>query len=339
LTLTFSLPSTPTAIRAGFQIEAIDATTNDPYGTLSAGSDSRDAFNTVGVLTHDGAKNFTVNGANKTVSWTFDWTAPATGTNNVQFFYVVNATNGDNSNSGDNVYSDSKTVSGPSSGASVQLRAKVFLNNMTSYIITEPNFPTSDPYQVANAFNGAFTPVGNPTAATTSSTVLTSNSIVDWMFLELRSGASGSTNVVQTRAALIQDDGDMVAADGVSPVSFSVPSGNYYIAVRHRNHLGFRTNSPIALSSTPTIIDFTNNSVTLYGSSPLLAIAANTYAMIGGDSNSDGSIDAFDTILWEGQNGLFDDYANNADYNLDGSVDAFDSIIWELNNGKFQELD
>lgn len=23
----------------------------------------------------------------------------------------------------------------------------------------------------------------------------------------------------------------------------------------------------------------------------------------------------------------------------DGSVDAFDSILWELNNGKYQELD
>ena len=61
--------------------------------------------------------------------------------------------------------------------------------------------------------------------------------------------------------------------------------------------------------------------------------------MNGGDANSDGSIDAFDTISWEVQNGLFDDYNNNADYNLDGSVDAFDTIIWELNNGKYQELD
>jgi hypothetical protein len=63
------------------------------------------------------------------------------------------------------------------------------------------------------------------------------------------------------------------------------------------------------------------------------------YAMLGGDANSDGSIDAFDTIDWELQNGLFDDYTNNADYNLDGSVDAFDTIYWEINNGTFQDLD
>jgi hypothetical protein len=60
--------------------------------------------------------------------------------------------------------------------------------------------------------------------------------------------------------------------------------------------------------------------------------------MVASDANSDGSIDAFDTIDWEMENGLFDDYENNADYNMDGSVDAFDTILWELNNGKFEEF-
>jgi hypothetical protein len=127
--------------------------------------------------------------------------------------------------------------------------------------------------------------------------------------------------------------------DGVSPVKFvGATPGNYYVTIRHRNSLGFRTNSTIALSGTATNLDFTSSSA-LYGATPLYQVSSNLFVMNAGDSNADGSIDAFDTILWEQQNGLFDDYSKNADYNLDGSVDAFDTIIWELNNGKFQELD
>ncbi len=219
-------------------------------------------------------------------------------------------------------------------------RAKISLNNMTGDLVNLANFPISDPYATA-AFSTEFTHVNNPILATTTPLVLAaatgSNAIVDWVFLELRTGVSGSTSVVYTKSALLQMDGDIVdAKDGISPVRFSdAPAGDYYIAVRHRNHLGFRTANTYPLSSLVTSLDCSNNSVALFGATPVNT----SYAMNGGDSNFDGSIDAFDTILWENQNGLFDDYTKNADYNMDGSVDAFDSIVWELNNGKFQELD
>ena len=60
--------------------------------------------------------------------------------------------------------------------------------------------------------------------------------------------------------------------------------------------------------------------------------------MHGGDANSDGSVDAIDSVIWGTQNGLFDDYNLNADYNTDGSVDSIDSIIWENANGLYEEL-
>ncbi len=65
-----------------------------------------------------------------------------------------------------------------------------------------------------------------------------SDAIVDWVFLELRAAANRA-QVVATRSALLQRDGDVVDVDGVSPVTFHAPSGQYYaVAVRHRNHLG-----------------------------------------------------------------------------------------------------
>jgi extracellular elastinolytic metalloproteinase len=229
------------------------------------------------------------------------------------------------------------------------LTAKVFLNHidpqmvqMSEYLPSLSNFPTSDPYRQA-PLNTNFVHVNNNQTVSASLTALSvtgNNAIVDWVFLELRSGVSGATSVVSTRAALLQRDGDIVDMDGVSPVKFSgAAAGSYFVTVRHRNHLGFRTSNVFMLSNTPTVLDFTNNSTALNGSTPLQFIASSSWAMQAGDANADGSIDALDTILWEQQNGLFDDYNNSGDYNLDGSVDALDSILWELNNGKFQELD
>lgn len=232
--------------------------------------------------------------------------------------------------------------------AQVTLTLKGYFENvngglMSEYLTTLPNFPMSDPYSIF-PLNLNFMHVANGVTQTTTAQVLSENDgngddIVDWVFLELRNGISSSSTVVHTQAALIQRDGDIVnASNGYSEVEFpnAVP-GSYFVTFRHRNHLGCRTLNTIPMDANTAPIDFTNNSVPLYGSFPTTTVG-NVQALNGGDSNSDGSIDAFDTIVWELQNGLFDDYDNNADYNHDGSVDAFDSITWELNNGKFQEL-
>ncbi len=229
------------------------------------------------------------------------------------------------------------------------LTAKVFLNHvntglMSDYLPTLSNFPSSDPYS-ATPLSASFVHVNNGATQTTTPTVLsandnTGNDITDWVFLELRDGASGSTSVVYTQAALLQRDGDIVSAsNGTSVVEFpNAPAGSYYVTIRHRNHIGFRTANKIAMTGRTAALNFTNGSVMLHGAYPTGPVN-NVEALNGGDSNSDGSIDAFDTIIWEQQNGLFDDYNNNSDYNMDGSVDAFDTIIWEINNGKYQELD
>ena len=87
---------------------------------------------------------------------------------------------------------------------------------------------------------------------------------MDWVFVELRD-ATDIRIVVATRAALLQRDGDVVDLDGVSLLAFSssLPA-QYAVAIRHRNHLGAMTATPIALSATGTVIDFTNLATPLY---------------------------------------------------------------------------
>ena len=234
-------------------------------------------------------------------------------------------------------------------GISGAIKAKVFLSNvnqstllMDDYLKTLTSFPTVDPY-TTSPLNSKFSHVNNPKLATASPVTLSqtgSNAIVDWVFMELRDGTPGSTNVVGSATGLLQADGDIVDMDGFSPVTFpNTPLGDYYLAIRHRNHLGFRTMNKVPFKLNPTTINFTNNSVSVYGASALNVLSTSLAAMQSGDANSDGSIDSIDTITWGSQNGLFDDYLLNADYNLDGSVDSIDSVVWEFFNGKYQELE
>jgi len=84
------------------------------------------------------------------------------------------------------------------------------------------------------------------------------NAVVDWVFLELRNAAN-DTQVVSTRAALLQRDGDIVDVDGMSSVIFHVDAGkSYYITVRHRNHLGVQLGEPVFFQYCEAVpVDFT----------------------------------------------------------------------------------
>jgi SprB repeat len=125
--------------------------------------------------------------------------------------------------------------------------------------------PSIEPYSAA-PFNTAFTHIGGG-AETVSSAVLAAagtNAIVDWVFVEIRSAANPA-NVVATKAALLQRDGDVVsAADGTSALNIMIPNDNYFIAISHRNHLGVMTAAALPLSSANTTIDFTNTATAIY---------------------------------------------------------------------------
>ncbi|MFK7978667.1 MAG: hypothetical protein AB8G86_01680 [Saprospiraceae bacterium] len=94
------------------------------------------------------------------------------------------------------------------------------------------------------------------------------NAVVDWVFVEIRDG-SKLDSIVTTRAALLQRDGDVrdhrvfddprkMDADGYAYLTFdSTLAGDYYVSVRHRNHLGVMTNDAGLFSPIVTKVDFT----------------------------------------------------------------------------------
>lgn len=104
-------------------------------------------------------------------------------------------------------------------------------------------------------------------ATTTTAAVLAvtgNNAIVDWVLVELRSAIAPS-QILEARAALVQRDGDIVAVDGTSPVGFCQASGSYYVAVRHRNHLGVMSAQPIVLGAVATALDLSLPATATWG--------------------------------------------------------------------------
>jgi hypothetical protein len=157
--------------------------------------------------------------------------------------------------------------------------------------------------------------------------------VVDWVLVELRTDTSAASKVA-TRAGFIKRDGSIVDLDGVSPVAFvNLAAGNYYVVVRHRNHLAIMSASAVALSASSSLYNFMTSQSQAYGTNPMKQLGTGIFGMIGGDGNGDGGVDAIDrNAVWRPGNGTAG-YLQ-ADFNLDGGADAIDrNTIWRPNNG------
>ncbi|WP_299438617.1 hypothetical protein [uncultured Aquimarina sp.] len=167
-----------------------------------------------------------------------------------------------------------------------------------------------------------------------------SNSTVDWIWVELRD-ATDPTVVIAGQSGILQRDGDIVdvADDLVTPLTFDVPVGDYYVVIKHRNHLGIMTAAAISLSPTTTTIDFTDatNQITYGGNAQTTyGMPSDILAMWAGDTNGDGKINLIgssndantirDTILNDPINQAIQFYGfnvtgyNDADVNLTGGT-------------------
>jgi hypothetical protein len=115
--------------------------------------------------------------------------------------------------------------------------------------------------------------------------------VVDWILLELRTSPSASTKV-ETQVAFLLKNGSIVDIDGSSDVAFyDAVAGNYYIVIRHRNHLAVMTRGAISLSITSPLYNFTTAQTQAYGEAPMKDLnGSGVFAMYGGDVNRNGVV-------------------------------------------------
>jgi hypothetical protein len=147
-------------------------------------------------------------------------------------------------------------------------------NRMRDDLRTAAVLPASEPY-TALGFTQA-SDGGGETLIPSALTTTGDNAIVDWVLVELRDAVTPST-IVATRAALLQRDGDVVDINGVSSIALLAPAGSYYVAARHRNHLGCMVSQAAGLStSLLTGVDFTDPLLPTYGTEARHTIGGTT---------------------------------------------------------------
>jgi len=215
---------------------------------------------------------------------------------------------------------------------------------MDDNLRTLPSFPLTEPFTIIN--ENLILGGGEVTTEEVLS-YTGENAIVDWILVELRDGENPS-EIIQTQAALIQRDGDIVSAsDGTTNLIFQDHSTNFnsiFIAIKHRNHFGIRNLEPVVISNESLTIsfDFSDPSLSLYGGDFAMENMFGVRLMISGDANRDGQINAVDkNSYWQVENGNPFDYLNTkTDFNLDGAINPVDkNSYWQINNSKIQQLD
>lgn len=124
----------------------------------------------------------------------------------------------------------------------------------------------------------------------------------------------------------------------------NITDGDYYIAIRQRNHLVVRTVDPFNFSAdNTTIIDISDPEspyyAQTYGFEPLWPEPDGKFSLRAGDANGDGVVNASgDFVRWRNANGSTPDSPNwdiGADFNADEVINASgDFVLWRNNNGR-----
>ncbi len=90
----------------GFEVTAEDNSQNKVGNIIITNTTETQTRNSGTSITHTGSGT----SGSGSKSWSFDWTAPSSGTGDVTFYGAFNATNGNNQPTGDEIFTSSLTV-------------------------------------------------------------------------------------------------------------------------------------------------------------------------------------------------------------------------------------
>lgn len=110
--------------------------------------------------------------------------------------------------------------------------------------------------------------------------------IVDWVWVELRA-ANDNTKIVNAKSALLQRQGLIVGLNGVSNLEMNASPTNYYVVIKHRNHLGAMSANPIALNENEELVDFIDSGFATFGNNARVQLASGNMALWAGNANGD----------------------------------------------------
>lgn len=151
-------------------------------------------------------------------------------------------------------------------------------------------------------------------------------SITDTITIELHPASNPSIVSAQVKTILYKNSN--------ASCMMHVNNGNYYIVIKHRNHIETWSANPVAFNGTFAFHDFTWSASQAYGNN-LVEIEPGYFALYSGDLNADENVDLLDLGVIENDinNFAFGYYAS--DMNGDGNVDLLDMPVTEDNINGF----
>ncbi|MBN1633245.1 MAG: hypothetical protein JW917_03680 [Ignavibacteria bacterium] len=122
-----------------------------------------------------------------------------------------------------------------------------------------------------------------------------------------------------------------LSSSGTATLSFgNAANGNYYIVVKHRNHIETWSSNAMPFATGQTVnYDFTTAQTKAYGGK--MKQVGSAWVLYGGDANADGFIDPADYELYKPEFGK--DGYRSCDFNGDNYIDGYDLLILYPNFG------
>ncbi len=227
---------------------------------------------------------------------------------------------------GNNFYLDNISLDG-ALAQDVVVQAKVWLEGamepslaqMTEQLVDSGLLPLINPYNIAPW----------DFALATSMTNIPPDA-VDWVLVEARE-ASDFTQVRSSAVCLLKTDGTLMHTDGSAGVVLPDldPDSDYYLVIRHRNHMDIITANPVSVNNT-ILHDLTKANNVMMGTSTLKEISAGQYAMLAGDFTAEGVFTYGDYNAYLLQSSNILQYEQN-DCNLDGHTTVEDFNLYKAN--------
>lgn len=199
---------------------------------------------------------------------------------------------------------------------------------MNTTLTNSPNLvPTAQPFNVAPwNYNGTENYSTLPTG------------MVDWVYVTALTLSGTTWTVVERHAAIIKSDGTIVDAPSVAGASTtgvtfpSLTTGNtYYFAVKHRNHLGVVSATPVTILASGTTYDYTTSNQTItVGVSTFVqqkaATSGGKFIQYSGNTNGDSNVNPIDYAVWKLAGAVTGQYRKE-DFDMNRNVNPLDYAL------------
>ncbi len=197
-------------------------------------------------------------------------------------------------------------------------------SSMNTNLLSNNLLPSNQPYNVAPwNYNG------------TESVQEVNNInplVTDWVLVELLE--ANSNTLIERKAAFLLANGEIVNANGNGEhlTLFEVVNDEeYYIIIRHRNHLDIVSSQSISIENDKMTYDFTAAVSQAQGNEQMIWVGGSSAAMYPGDINGNGIITYQDFNQYLSQLDESNTYTN-ADLNLDGNLSGIDFSYYFQNS-------